>query len=213
MAVNSLSPPPARDIAVIGDTPDALEAVLGDGVAIAIWARLPLPDADRTLHDLAHGDAFDLVAEGTIEHAVASTLARLPRQAPAALADDIAALARRLGALGGPRGGVGLRQGREAGPASRRGHTDVLRLRLLCTYVGAPTQWLPLPGGALAARRLEDGSLPCAPHAVPRGAVAVMKGEGFAPGSGCIHRSPPAASPEAARLLLSVDEPGRIPPP
>lgn len=199
---------------VIGDTPDALDAVLGDGVAIAIWARPRLPDAGRRLHDLAHGDAFDIVAEGTIAHVVAATLARLPRPAPADLADDIAALAQRFDAIAATGGAVRVRLRRIAGPACRRWHTDVVRLRLLCTYVGAPTQWLPLPGGAHAARRLEEAaSLPCAPRAIPRGAVAVMKGEGFAPGSGCIHRSPPAASPGEPRLLLSFDEPGRFPPP
>jgi hypothetical protein len=211
--MNPLSHPPAMDIMVIGDTPDALEAVLRDGVAIAIWARPPLPDVGRALHRLAHGDAFDIVAEGMIEHVVATTLARLPQPVPTALADDIAALAQRFDAIGATGGAVRVRLRRITGPACRRWHTDVVRLRLLCTYMGAPTQWLPLPGGALAARRLEDGSLPCAPRAVPRGAVAVMKGEGFAPGRGCIHRSPPAASADDPRLLLSFDEPGRFPPP
>ncbi len=198
---------------VIGDTQDALEGVLGEGISIAIWARPPLPDADRTLHGMAHGDAVDVIAEGTIDHVIARTLARLRRPAPAALADDIASLARRFDAIAATRGVVRLRLRSIAGLACRRWHTDVVRLRPLCTYMGAPTQWLPLPGGALAARRLEDGSLPCAPHAVPRGAVAVMKGEAFTPGSGCIHRSPPAASPDNPRLLLSLDEPGRFPPP
>ncbi len=180
---------------VIGDTQDALEGVLGEGISIAIWARPPLPDADRTLHGMAHGDAVDVIAEGTIDHVIARTLAR------------------RFDAIAATRGVVRLRLRSIAGLACRRWHTDVVRLRLLCTYMGAPTQWLPLPGGALAARRLEDGSLPCAPHAVPRGAVAVMKGEAFTPGSGCIHRSPPAASPDNPRLFLSLDEPGRFPPP
>ena len=75
--MNPLSHPPAMDIMVIGDTPDALDAVLGDGVAIAIWARPRLPDAGRRLHDLAHGDAFDIVAEGTEADAALAALVAL----------------------------------------------------------------------------------------------------------------------------------------
>ncbi|WP_272910986.1 DUF1826 domain-containing protein [Falsiroseomonas oryziterrae] len=44
-------------------------------------------------------------------------------------------------------------------------------------------------------------------------AAAILKGEAY-PGNagfGCIHRSPPAAPGAGARLLLCLDEPGRIP--
>jgi len=86
-------------------------------------------------------------------------------------------------------------------------------LRLLCSYWGPGTEWLPLVGGAPAARALKADALPSEASQIATRAVAILKGEGF-PGNagfGCIHRSPPAGPGERARLLLCIDEPGRNP--
>ena len=99
------------------------------------------------------------------------------------------------------------------GPACHRWHSDAVGLRLLCTYRGPGTEWLPIAGGARAARGIDPKALPCERGQVATGAVAILKGEGFRgnAGFGCIHRSPPAGPGERARLLLCIDEPGRIP--
>lgn len=78
--------------------------------------------------------------------------------------------------------------------ACRRFHADNIELRLLCTYLGPGTEWLPDPAEPSAIRR------------VPPLAVAVLKGRAWRRGgSPCIHRSPPIAGSGVRRLLLAVD--------
>ena len=89
-----------------------------------------------------------------------------------------------------------------------RWHADAIGLRLLCTYRGPGTQWLPLDGGAATARAIGHDAPPCSAAEFPTGAVAILKGEGYPdnPGAGCIHRSPPAGPGRRARLLLCIDQ-------
>ncbi len=86
-------------------------------------------------------------------------------------------------------------------------HVDHVALRLICTYRGQGTQWLP---ESAFDRRALAGS-DCAPDGsalqeIPSGAVAVMKGNRFPdqPGQGLLHRSP-SASVAAPRVLAMVD--------
>lgn len=88
-------------------------------------------------------------------------------------------------------------------------HVDRTPLRLVCTYLGPGTQWLP--DGAFARAGLGCG---CNDHVrdwgavehIATGHVALMKGEAYPGNAGCglVHRSPPA-SPDAPRLLLAID--------
>ncbi|MEW6435334.1 MAG: DUF1826 domain-containing protein [Myxococcota bacterium] len=110
---------------------------------------------------------------------------------------------------GAPR--VRLQLGWIRGQQCPRFHTDFVRLRLICTYVGPGTEWIderwldrdlaarchaheaPLrPGGAVS--RLE------------RFTVGLMKGRAF-PGNerhGLVHRSPPLEG--GPRLVLILNE-------
>ena len=94
-------------------------------------------------------------------------------------------------------------------------HVDSVPLRLLCTYVGAGTEWLAHDDADHAELGLRGRSLDQANAAirgdgrarsVPAGWVAICKGRRFGDATpGVVHRSPdPAGVP---RLLLVIDQP------
>jgi Protein of unknown function (DUF1826) len=100
----------------------------------------------------------------------------------------------------------------------RRFHVDNLGLRLLCTYSGPGTEWLP----DAYAHRQAVYDCECPAHArndalvkdprqikkVRTGDVVIMKGERFPgnAGAGIIHRSPPIQSSGISRLVLTIDD-------
>jgi hypothetical protein len=204
-------PPRASHGAVEDDVPGVLRAALSPGEPLAIWRRSIPAGIRGELASLAGSAPFAATAEGSPRDATASVIGELFPDAPRALARDILDLATMFADLAGTGGAVRVRLEAITGPACRRWHADAVRLRMLCTYLGEGTEWLPLPRGALPAGALDPAALPCAASRLPAGAVAVMKGEGFGAGAGCVHRSPPTARPGAPRLLLCVDEPGRLP--
>jgi hypothetical protein len=100
----------------------------------------------------------------------------------------------------------------------KRFHVDNIRLRLLCTYVGPGTQWVP----EAFVNRAAVYDCECPAHRdnaalvpdmsrvrqVPTAAVAILKGEAFAgnAGKGIIHRSPSIESEGQQRLVLTIDD-------
>jgi hypothetical protein len=207
------APPRRRAVAVSGAMPEVLLDVLRPEVNLAVWHRA-LPAALGTaMRPLAAAAPFTAVVEDTPDAAVDALAAKLPAAAPLDLLLDIRALAAAFATVAETGGAVRIRLEAITGPACHRWHADAVGLRLLCTYRGAGTEWLPLAGGAAVARHLDPKALPCARAQVATGAVAILKGERHAgnAGFGCIHRSPPAGPGERARLLLCLDEPGRIP--
>ena len=86
-----------------------------------------------------------------------------------------------------------LREDALAGAACLARIAGAAALRLLCTYLGPGTEWLP------------DPAEPRTIHAVPTLAMALLKGRAAADGAACIHRSPPIAGRGVRRLLLAVD--------
>lgn len=190
----------------------ALAPVLEPGARIAIWHRpLPADITEAAAALLAHA-AFVACAEDAPDAALATLAAKLPAPLPAALAADIRLLAAGFATLTG-RDAVRIRLEALVGPGCHRWHADAVGLRLLCTYAGPGTEWLDLTGGARLARRLDPAALPVAPRRLAPGEAAVLKGEAFTgnAGHGCIHRSPPNAQDAPPRLVLCLDEPGRIP--
>ncbi|HTM67959.1 MAG TPA: DUF1826 domain-containing protein, partial [Candidatus Binatia bacterium] len=91
-------------------------------------------------------------------------------------------------------------------------HVDHVKLRLVCTYRGAGSEWLT-EGNALRAgigkgnNALVVRNWPAVRHLCPW-AVALQKGELFTgvPDTGLPHRSPPVASAFEARLVLVIDD-------
>jgi hypothetical protein len=202
-----------RGVAVASSEAEILLDILRSHTNLAIWGR-DLPEGfTASLKPLAAAAPFSAVVEDTPEAAVDLLATRLPHPAPLDLLIDIRRLAMTFAVLADCGGPVRIRLEAITGPACHRWHADAVGLRLLCSYWGPGTEWLPLVGGAPVARGLKADALPCEASQIATGAVAVLKGEGF-PGNagfGCIHRSPPAGPGERARLLLCIDEPGRIP--
>jgi hypothetical protein len=88
-------------------------------------------------------------------------------------------------------------------------HSDLVALRMITTYRGPGTEWLPASAvDARAASRLENRHVldPSAVRRLGTGDVALMKGDRYPGhvGHGLMHRSPPAA-PERPRVVLAVD--------
>lgn len=200
-----------------GATVAAAEShVLGDilrpDVNLAIWHRKPNPKPGPALRPLLARAPFTAVAEGPIEQSIEDLAVALPVLPPLDLLIDIQYLAFVFASVAATDGVVRLRLEALTGRGCHRWHADAVGLRLLCTYQGAGTEFLPLAGGAETARALDHDATGAA-TAAPTGAVALLKGEGY-PGNagwGCIHRSPPAGPGPRARLLLCIDQPRRIP--
>jgi hypothetical protein len=205
--------PPARPVAAFGAAEGVLHEILRPDANLAVWERDLQEGLGASLAPLVEAAPFTAVAEDLPETAVTALAAKLPMPAPRDLLHDIRCLATLFAAVAGTGGAVRLRLEAIIGPACHRWHADAIGLRLLCTYRGPGTEWLPLAGGARTARALDPKALPTERGRIATGAAAILKGERF-PGNagfGLIHRSPPAGPGERARLLLCLDEPGRIP--
>lgn len=202
-------------IARTGAHPDVLQACRQSRVSIAIWQRR-LPVA--------------------IQHRLALLCLLMPRHRMFSLAPDAAAAPVLDEALSGffgepistrdpwradllqllllartlaPQAALRVRIESKASTADQLFHVDLLALRLVCTYRGRGTQWLP--EAAFDRRGLGRGGNDCvrdwsALQEIPTGAVAVMKGNRFPgqPGRGLVHRSPPARA-DLPRVLAVID--------
>ncbi|MFZ6762893.1 DUF1826 domain-containing protein [Pseudoroseomonas sp. WGS1072] len=204
------SSPAGRPSVVAGATPEALLGILRPGVQLAIWDR-PLPASLRRGAATLCAAPFAAVLEAPVADLLPALARRLPPGAPEGLLPDIHGLALLFAGLT-DRTWLRLRLEVVGDAACRRFHADAVSLRLLCTYRGPATEWLPLPGGAAATRALPEPP-PVPARRLGTGAVALLKGEAHPgqAGMGCIHRSPPCPPGGPARLLLCLDEPGRIP--
>lgn len=205
---------------VFGEDPQVLAAVARPEVGLAVWCR----QFDERLGTWLEGLPADALPSGRLllrrnqtQRAVNGLLRAAQRRTPEtehaavqdSLAADVAALTRLFSDLTGNRL-VDLRLEALRHDACWRFHYDHVRLRLLCTYCGPATQWVPPEArkAALADQRAYRGPL----HELPRFAVALFKGS-LAPGQvGVVHRSPPVAGSGLSRLLLCLNEPSSISP-
>lgn len=197
----------------------ALSAITETDSSIAIWQRpvdalVQRQAADLaarehlairlhlTLAQIASGVAAPLTAQCAALSAMGEWLADMQR-----LADDFAALARPLAG----QGTLTLRLETVSDDGCRRFHVDRVQLRMLCTYLGPGTEWLPeaqVDREALAAHQpneliLRRGS----PQRLAPFWVAILKGEVYPgqAGRGQVHRSPPMAGTGATRVLFCMD--------
>lgn len=127
-----------------------------------------------------------------------------------AFADDVALLAAQFRAATGAKN-LRIRVERVTNDACRLFHVDRVKVRLVCTYRGAGTEWLTERN--LVREGLKKGSNDAVirhrsmvRHMRPW-AVALMKGELVGgPDAGVVHRSPPVASAFHARLVVVIDD-------
>lgn len=195
---------------VIGPAPAVLAEALRENVNLAVWQR-QLPShisgfAQRLLslnEPLAESLTVEPDADGEVE-TLALAMGYRDLSGHAGFVADVAWLVRAFSSLLEARR-VGLRLRALDKAMCPRFHVDHVPLRLITTYAGPGSEWLP-----------EDSSLRhCAgDHSVEpnniqqllAGEVALFKGEKWQgnEGAGIVHRSPQIA-PGERRLILTLD--------
>lgn len=189
--------------------PEVLMEIARPELNLAIWDRRTTAPVNRYLSRLTAHGSFVVTAEGDIGAVLDAVAAQLPIGVVPDFMLDVQTLSVAFAAIARTGDAVRLRLEATVEQTCPRWHADAVGLRLLCTYRGPGTEFLPLAGGAATARGLEpEAAAPCPRARIPTGAIAILKGELHAPGMGCIHRSPPAAATGKPRLLLCLDQPG-----
>jgi len=201
---------------VAGDAAEGLARIGDPHVDLAIWHRRPAPAIVRWLAQIppeALPQGRVLVHRSALDAALAALFdaSMTPATMPArALADDVAMLARCFAALART-DAVDVRLEAVSGDSCWKFHRDRVAIRLLATYLGPGTQWVPesAAGAALDRQRAYAGPL----GQLPRFAVGVFRGCDGDTETGMLHRSPPVAGSGVVRLLLAVSPPSAASPP
>jgi hypothetical protein len=193
-----------------GYAPSILERIRDKAVELAIWER-ELPETFAQWLDALPPenlpDARGVTDDAGLEATIAAMLddARTPQGAMRdLLLADIASLARRFMAIMDS-AQVDIRLEAVDHNACWKFHRDCVEARLLATYRGPGTQWIPPALGDAALDRQSDyrGPLP----SLSRFAAGMFKGSCAAPASGIVHRSPPIDGAGVTRLLLCLNLP------
>ncbi|WP_447894426.1 DUF1826 domain-containing protein [Vreelandella sp. GE22] len=200
--------------AAANDDISVLPRIFEDAVNIAILQRA-LP-ADITLSARAQCQterAWQFNWLGAVDDAFSADLCRhLPApQAGEALIEDITTVASAIAFLFETET-VGVRLRLLTSAMCPRFHCDNLPVRLVTTYVGPSSEWLPeraINRAGLGAPRPERPDIITDPGAIQRlssGDIALVKGSGWV---GCeeralVHRSP-ALDGQEKRLLMTID--------
>jgi len=197
--------------AVFTTNPEMLRQITQTDKSIAIWQR-EITFLRKALNNYWIQPRQDLRTSGTedeLRDALTKHFKGLTEGAP--LLDDILRLLHLyIGITGATE--FRLMLATIKGNMCSRFHTDLNDLRLLCTYVGPGTLWLP--DDALDEKALRAGvdnnaivRDPSMIRQVATGDVALLKGALF-PGDHtkpCVHRSPTIEENRQHRLLLRLD--------
>jgi len=188
----------------------ALRRVLAPLVSMAVWRRRLPPGLNGWLDGLPPTrlpDGRGTAATDDVPRLVAGICDESQTPATAqrdAFIADVSSVARVFARVAELRA-VRVRIEVIATNACRRYHRDCVGLRLLATYRGPGTLWVPRDHGAAALRLQERYRGPL--RQLTRHEVAVYKGSHWPGESGLVHRSPPIEGTNAVRLLLAVDAP------
>ncbi|CTQ52966.1 hypothetical protein LP7551_01486 [Roseibium album] len=193
--------PVARDVLMARD-PDILDDIHLPSVAASIWTRSPEPEfqtwIDRLpVHQLPELNAVVPVhlAETAVIAACETAGTPVGREQDM-LAGDIGALALMM-AKTLKTDHIKVRLDVSDEVMCPKFHTDNVQARLLCSYRGPGTEYVP--AGAKAD--------PSHIRKVATGAVALFRGRAWPDSeqTGLLHRSPPMSATSGARLLLVID--------
>jgi hypothetical protein len=209
--LRALSP----EVCLQGSTWSDLQSIHEADYQIGVWQRELSPE-------LQH-EAADLVQKELEPFRFSGTLDQLAKELPqyfilsssslsTSLQDDLFQLANQFRALSGA-GEIRLFFGRVTGDMCRRFHTDIVSLRLLCTYYGPGTLWAP--PGIVNEKYLNRGdnvqmiSDEAGIQQLAVGEVGLLKGALHEQSrfGAVLHRSPSIEEFGLARLLLRVDTP------
>ncbi|GAA0773881.1 DUF1826 domain-containing protein [Roseibium denhamense] len=191
----------ARDV-LIGRDPDILSDIASPGVAAAIWSRNCDPGFQAWIDGLPEEQLPDLRTVIPF-HLASSAVLSACQQAGTPhgpeldmLSDDVGALALMLAKT------LDIRQVRvrldvATGVMCPKFHIDNVPARLLCTYRGAGTEYVPA-GFEMEPSRIRQ---------VNTGHVALFRGQTWLDEekTGLLHRSPGRESDGKTRLLLVID--------
>lgn len=186
---------------------DALSGIHQPDYQIGIWQRSPEPGLAAEAKALAESQWAGLRFSGEVlalPEALAVPYLSLALQA------DALSLAEWFAHLCGT-AQVRLFFGSVRSDMCRRFHTDMVSLRLLCTYAGPGTLWAET--AAVSAKHLAKGSNEqiiedvSGVHQVPTGQVCLLKGalHEHSRHGAVLHRSPSIEEEGQARLILRID--------
>ena len=201
--------------AAISDHPSVFERIFSDTVTVCIWNRQPDPILTNYLHESAGSENWERrahvdVAAPQFEELLNGFKADVGR---VRWVTELAALVDLFATLTDART-VGLRVIATDRATCPRFHSDQVGLRLLCSWLGAGTEWLTEDDVIREPAVHEDRSTrfaagPVRPGGVVRQmrpfAVGVFKGDVWPKnqGRGAVHRSP---QPIGRRMFVSLDE-------
>lgn len=214
MPVSAVSASPESDRHLVGREPDVLEQIRDGSLSVVIWERrLPRGVRDALRRWAVQepprfeGFASDAAWIDAALQGCASSPART------FLAQDLRLLVQRFRILTGT-GSVKISFGPVTGDQCRKFHADYQRLRLITTYLGPGTEWLPEhavrrdalfepPACSVTANQLivRDPSEVRRAHA---GDVLLLRGHDGVTGAGlgAVHRSPPIEALGRMRVVL-----------
>ncbi len=195
-------------------TPDSLDRLRDEAVNLVSWRRMLPSGLNAQLVDWAHRRAADFDDVVSIPNAeLDRATAGLAEPARAWVVGDIARLLGRFGDHTGARR-VRVVFGAVRTDQCRKFHIDYVRYRLVTTYVGPGTEWVPdhavrrsaldaPPVSATEANQqiVSDSS---AVRRAAAGEVVVMKGADHPSGRAAVHRSPPIGGSDGVRVVLAI---------
>ena len=188
------------------------------GVNLCVWERTPAPALAAWLQRVVRMQPVTVSLRLSVDVLDLVPLVRAVPEAPerALWAEEMRGLVELFVDLFEP-ANVGVRLVTLSTPMCPRFHVDQVGARMVCTYAGAGTEWLP---NALAPRQLlgraasGQGAVEAAVGGVPGAVqqlspfdVGLLKGERWQgnEGNGLVHRSPAAEARAGRRLLLTLD--------
>jgi hypothetical protein len=177
-------------------------------IELALWERRFDPSVASALDRLAFSDLPRACFVTTPENAERDIGRVLHEWRPErvhvydALVSDIESLAVRFSHVTGARE-IKLRLEAVQDDACRLFHLDRVPARLVTTYVGPGTEWIPGLYAAAALAAQDDYKGPI--YQMPRFAVGVFGGS-LSPRGGLLHRSPRIAETGQHRLLLCLNQ-------
>jgi len=218
MQIDATSPRSVKPRSVsyrLGPDASVLASVRASDVLLAGWERR-IPAEIAALLDarrVGERDFFEGHADAAHPALFDEVLAGLDPVARAWLAEDVVGLVTRFAAVARS-ASVRIGLGAVNGDQCRKFHADMHRYRLITTYVGPGTEWVPEEAVDRAAME-HPPECPCdanreivrdaaAVRRAATGDVLVMRGSLALGGRGAVHRSPPVEAEGIARIVLVV---------
>lgn len=178
-----------------GPGPAILAALHDPAINLVVWERTLGDDLRAALAAVDLGQLQDVrlaLPVYALQAGLSPALAAAGWHAPA-LAADVADLAQRFAGVMACTA-VEIRLDVVRGDACRRFHADYVPARLVTTYLGPGTDWLP-----------DDARDETAVRRLAAGAVGLFKGRTWPTERPIIHRSPPIAGTGQFRMVLVIN--------